>query len=91
MAGIQAGGALFPLEISDKNKERSLPSPFFLLPDRIWVWGRRHAGPTGWGAVGNPPAAGPRVSLGLGALWHLPGTGVAPGLSGYTVQPFKGC
>lgn len=80
-----------------------IPSlPLFLLPDRIRVWGRSHAGGRGlWDPPEPPsqsPAAGPRVSLGLGPLrqpgaaWEpgtFPGTEIAAGLSSYDVQPFK--
>lgn len=78
-----------------------IPSlPLFLLPDRIWVWGRSHAGSPGQRAAGSPPrrtpAPGPRVALGSEPLRQLgaarepgtfPGAEVAPGLCSSDVQP----
>jgi len=92
VAGIQAGGALFPLEISDKNP---FPPPF--PPARqdkgVGLLSRR-AHRTG--GCGEPPkhprqtpAAGPRAPLGSGPRRQLgaageprtfPGTEPAPGL-----------
>lgn len=64
VAGIQAGGALFPLEISDKTP----PLPLFLGPDRMWVWGRGR---------GSPPSCPTAAQLLLPAFpwrWGLSGS-----------------
>lgn len=84
VAGIQAGGALFPLEISDK---KSLPSPFSFSRTGYGCGAAVTQGAQGRGLRGAPRAAAPNPScwakgfLGLGAspaagcclgAWHLP-------------------
>lgn len=96
VAGIQAGGALFPLEISDKKKKSNNPfPPLFSFSQTGYGCGAAGTqGAQGGGLWGAPrvPGSWTKGFLGLGSsLAPSPGSGVTPGLSGYDVQPLKGC
>lgn len=74
-----------------KIKKDPFPPPFSFSQTGYGCGAAGTQGPQGGGLWGTPQL----LDQGFPWAWELsgtfPGTGVAPGLSGYTVQPFKGC